>query len=206
MLELPPPDPSLEIQIASRGYSKGIAQTDGAQLLLRGALESGPFFIAGQWKNLSSPSANGEASAILGVKREAGGFELTASAAYKWQTGSGGAGDHDTFEFTGSASRAFGPVTPRIALTFSFDDIGPAGTSLHAEAGAHAQLGPGTSLSANVGRRERGTGSDYTSFNLGIGQRIGDSVTADLRYYDTAQGAQGDLFQSRLVASLRVLF
>ena len=35
IFDLPPPDPTLEISVASSGYSKGLAQTDGMQVLIR---------------------------------------------------------------------------------------------------------------------------------------------------------------------------
>ena len=34
MFDLPPPDPGIEFVVASRGMSKGIAQTDGPQALI----------------------------------------------------------------------------------------------------------------------------------------------------------------------------
>lgn len=206
MFDLPPPDPSIEIVAASRGYSKGIAQTDGPQFILRGELESGPAFVAAQWKNLDSNGADGEALVQVGARGSFGGFELSGAVQYKRLTGLGAPTDGDTFEFTGSASRAFGRVTPRINFVFSFDDLGGTRESLYAEAGAGLRVAPGTNLSAYVGRRERGGGADYTAFNAGISQKLGSHVTAELRYYDTAQSGLGDIYESRLVAALRVRF
>lgn len=206
MFDLPPPDPSIEIVAANRGYSKGIAQTDDAQLILRGELESGPVFVAAQWKNVDSNGADGEALVQVGVRGSLGGFELNAGVQYKRLTGLDAPTDEDTFEFTASASRAFGPITPRLNLVFSFDDLGATRESLYAEAGAALRVARGTSLSAFVGRRERSGGTDYTAFNAGISQKLGSHVTAELHYYDTAQSALGDIYQSRLVAALRVRF
>ena len=48
IFDLPPPDPTLEISVASRGYSKGLAKSDGVQILIRpevafGSLRLGPW-------------------------------------------------------------------------------------------------------------------------------------------------------------------
>src|SRR3546814_9962568 len=83
MIDLPPPDPSLEIVLASRGISKGLAQTTGPQLLVRAELASGPVYIGISAKNVSSPTSDGEAWAILGSRKSIGGFDLAGSAAWK---------------------------------------------------------------------------------------------------------------------------
>jgi hypothetical protein len=204
MLEPPPPDPHIEFVLASRGYSKGLAQTGGTQALLRGEVEWGALTAAAQVKNVDSGAS--ESQVQIGVGGALGGFEVEAAVGYKLLTGLPSAADEDTVEFTGSASRAFGPVTPRLALTFSFDDRGATRESLYAEAGASLRLSAGTSLSASLGRRERGGGDDYTAFNAGLTHRLGEHVTAELRYHDTAQSARGDPYQARAVASLRVRF
>ena len=92
------------------------------------------------------------------------------------------------FEFNATASRRFGRVTPRISLTYSPDDLGGTRASLYAEAGASLSLFAGASLSANIARRARDGGPDYTAFNAGASlRRSPRNLTADLRYYDTAQ-------------------
>jgi hypothetical protein len=206
MVDLPPPAPAIEFVLSSRGYSKGLAQTDGAQALIRGEVERGALFAAAQWKNVDSSGADSEAQVQLGAGGEVGGFALRAALGYKLLTGLPSSADEDTFEFTASASRAFGPLTPRVALTFSFDDLGATRRSLYAEAGASLRIAPRTNLSAYVGRRERDGGDDYTAFNAGISRQLGEHVTAELRYYDSARSARGDAYEARAVASLRLRF
>jgi uncharacterized protein (TIGR02001 family) len=206
MFDLPPPDPSLEISIASRGYSKGLAQTDGGQLIVRGELGLGDFYVAAQAKNVDSNGARGEALAQIGARGDVAGFALNAAIAYKMLVGLDAPTDGNIFEFTASASRAFGPVTPRLAITFSFDDLGAVRESLYAEAGASVRIASGTSLVAAIGRRERSGGADYTAFNAGLSHAFGRHVTAELRYYDTAESARGDVYRGRAVAALRFRF
>ena len=52
MFDFPPPDPSIEFVLATRGISKGIAQTDDGQLLVRGELDVQAIFLAGKNEEL----------------------------------------------------------------------------------------------------------------------------------------------------------
>ena len=206
MFELPPPDPAVEIQLASRGYSKGLAQTGGAQLLLRGELEAGPLLAQAQWKTVDTNNAGGEVGMLVGLRGRVGGLELRATAGYKFLTGVRGRVDEEAFEFTVQASRAFGRVTPRLQLTWSPDDLGGTRQTLYAEAGAAFRLARNTSLTAYTGRRERSGGDDYTTFGASIAQGIGDHLTVELRWSDTAQSARGEAYEGRAVAAFRLRF
>jgi hypothetical protein len=206
MFDLPPPDPSIEIVLASRGMTKGLSQTDGPQLLVRPEIASGPLYLAAIFKNVDSATADGEAWLILGARHELGGFELTASATAKFGVGGRGHADRDSLEFQTSASRAFGPVTPRLSLTWSPDDLGGGGQSLFAEAGASLRLTRAATLSAGLGRRERAGAPDYTTFNLGGAYSFGRPLSVELRYYDNNRGGLGDQFHARLVGSVRLRF
>jgi hypothetical protein len=206
MFDPPPLDPGIEIHLASRGYSKGLAQTDGGQLLIRGELASGPVFAQAYWKNVDSARASGETGILIGMRGRHGGVELSATAAYKHSTGVHGAVDEDAFEFVASASRAFGRLTPRLSLAWSPDELGGSRHSLYAEAGASYRVAGGSSLFTSLGRRERSGGDDYTAFSVGLSQKIGDHVTAELRWNDSARSARGDAYEGRAVAMLRVRF
>ena len=108
MFDLPPPDPGIEILIASRGMSKGIAQTDGPQVVPKLLLQIGPVQVGGQWKNVTSPVAEGEAAVFVNATREFGSLELTAGITYKWQTDAAANTDDDAFEFNAAATPKFG--------------------------------------------------------------------------------------------------
>ena len=206
MFSFPSPDPGIEISAASQGMSKGLRQTDGIQIVARPELAIGPLFVGGGYKNVTSPTADGEASLVAGLRGRVRGFDLVLSAAYKWNTGARAQADRDSIEFTFTASRRFGRVTPRIAIIYSPDDLGGTRASLYAEAGASLSLFHSASVSANVARRSRDGNPDYTAFNAGASYAITHSLTADLRYYDTAQSRLGPIYRPRLVASLRAHF
>ena len=206
MFELPPFDPGIEIVAASQGMSKGLRQTDGAQIVIRPELALGPFFVGGQYRNLDSPSADGELWGLAGLRGEAGGFALAASIIYKRWIATNGRPDRDAVELHGSAARPIGPVTARLAVHYSPDDLGSTGASLYVEGGATLRIAAGTDLLAHASRRERDNGPDYTAFNAGISHNILRHFTAELRYYDTSRSGVDDTYRGRLVASLRMRF
>jgi uncharacterized protein (TIGR02001 family) len=206
MIDLPPPDPSLEIVVASQGVSKGLRQTEGVQVLARAELGIGPLFLGTFIKNVTSATADSEAAVLVGLRGDVGGFALSGSAAYKWNMGDRGQADIDTVEFITTASRRIGAITPRLSLTYTPDDLGGTRESLYAELGAGYAIRSGTSASVAIGRRERDGGPDYTTFNAGVTQTLFRNVSADLRYYDTAQGDFGETYRSRVVLSARARF
>ena len=97
-------------------------------------------------------------------------------------------------------------MTARLSATYSPDDFGATRRSLYLEGGASVTVFRGTSLSANLGRRERSGAPDYTSFNAGVSYAPTRWLNADLRYYDTAQSALGAIYEPRLIGSVRLRF
>ncbi len=205
-LHLPPPDPGVEIVFATRGYSKGLAQTDGVQGVGRFELGFKAVTVSAQYKNITSPTADGEAAFGIGWKGKAAGFDLGAAVNWKRLIEIRGQVDPDCWEFIPSVSRKFGPLTAKLSLTYSPNDLGKTGESAWMEASAAWKLDGKTVLVAAIGRRERDRGSDYTAFNAGVTRTLFKGVTAELRYYDTAQSDLGDPFQGRFVAGLRGKF
>src|SRR5688500_11395193 len=162
MFDLPPPDPAAEVVVATRGMSKGLAQTDGPQFLARGELGFGVLYVGAYAKNVSSPTSDGEAAAMVGARTKLRGFELSASAGLKRSIAPVGKVDSSALEVIAGVSRKIGRVTPRISVTWSPDDLGSTTHTLFAETGLALAVDPKTSISAAVGRRERGGGPDYS--------------------------------------------
>lgn len=204
---LPPPDPVLEFSIASRGMSKGIAQTrDEPQAIVKASGKSGPLELGAQWKNVTSSSAKGEAAIFANANHALGKLRLNGGIAYKFQTWTSGNPDSDSFEFTAGANASFGKLGLRATAIYSPDDLGSAEQSLYLEGGPSLELAKGLRASANIGRRERDGAADYTSFNAGLSQTIAKAILVELRYYDTAQSGLGWQYKPRVVLSGRVTF
>lgn len=197
-------DPAVEIVVASQGMSKGLRQTDGPQVLGRAELGMGPILIGSYYKNVDSATADGEAGFSVQLRGRSGGFDLAASVAYKFNTGASRQPDRDAIELVASVGRRFGALQPRLSLTYSPDELGGTRESLYIEGGVSMDVAPGATLSASLARRERAGGPDYTAFNAGASYAVASSLTFDLRYYDTAEGAWGANYRPRLVASLRL--
>jgi len=206
MFDLPPPDPGIEIALFSQGMSKGLRQTDGPQIFMRGEVAFGPVYLGAYAKNVSSPTSDGEAGALVGARHRVGGFDLSASAAWKHAIDPEAGLDDQALELSAAIGRRIGAVTPRLSIVWSPDDLGGTGRSTFAEAGAAWRIAPDTNLSAAWGLREREGGADYRAFNAGIGHMIAERFTIDVRYYDTDRSALGEVYEERVVASLRARF
>lgn len=206
MFDLPPPDPGLEILFATRGYSKGLAQTEGVQGVGRVDLVFGSVTLSTQYKNVSSPTADGEVAFSAGWKGKAAGFDLGVTASWKRLIGLDGQADPDALEFIPSVSRKIGPLTAKLSVTYSPDDLGGTGKSAWMEAGATWKLDGKTNLVAAIGRREREGSTDYTGFNAGVTRTLFPGISGELRYYDTGRSGLGEPFHGRFVAALRGKF
>ena len=202
---LPPPDPAIEISVATKGMSKGLAQTDGGQVVVRGELGFGSLFVGGLAKNLADATADGEVQLSAGTRLKVRKVELSVSAAYKNWVDSRSP-DAEAAEFSMTASRPFGAVTPRFQLIYSPDDLGSADYSIYAEGGLGWKLSKTLQLSAHVGRRKRGNGTEYTAGNVGLAFAMNRNFTAELRLYDTDKSGAGDNFRRRAVALMRARF
>jgi len=205
MADLPVPVPTIEFNLASTGMSKGIAQTHGPQMLVRGELAFGRLYVGGYAKNVTSPTSKAEAAAVIGVRTSAAGLDLAVSAAWKRAIRPSRGSDANALEVSGSVARRIGRMTPRISVVWSPDDLGATGRTIFAEASASYIVGKTLVASAALGRRQRTGGLNYTAWNAGMSWNPYKPVTLDLRYYDTDANA-GQPFRPRLVASGRVRF
>jgi len=204
--DLPPPDPGIEITVASRGMSKGIAQSEGPQVVVRPFLQMGPIQAGGQWKNVSASAARGEASVFVSAAPKLGKFQLQLGAAYKVQTGVKEPTDDKSWEFTGSVTRKFGKVSLRMGAIYSPDDLGGAKRSLVIEGGPTVELSKTLRISGAIGHRCRENGDDYTAFNAGVAKTVFKGVTVDARFYGTNRNDLGVNYKERLVISAKMAF
>ncbi|MDQ3080330.1 MAG: hypothetical protein M3R03_10085 [Pseudomonadota bacterium] len=207
MFDLPPATPTIQIELASTGISKGLAQTRGPQLVVRPALTFGAFSIEGNAKNIENNGDHGAELALsAGAATKAGGFDLSARGGLKSIHGIAGQADRRAFEMRLEAGRKFGAVRATATVTYSPDDTGSTRQSTFAEGGLAWDVRKGTRISARLGRRERGGSPDYTAYNLGVTQDIIPQLAADVRLLDTNSSELGYAYKRRLVASLRAKF
>src|SRR6185437_10493548 len=108
MTWLAPPVPAIEFNLASTGMSKGIAQTTGPQFLARGEVAFGALFVSGYIKNVDASTSDAEAAALIGVRTNAAGFDLAASAAWKRAVDPAPGSDRNALEVSATLSRKIG--------------------------------------------------------------------------------------------------
>lgn len=186
--------------------SKGISQTDGVQVVGRAELAFGKTYLGALAKNLDSPSAEGELQISAGGRFKLHRAEVAASIAYKKWLDTGGSPDGEAAEMIVSISQTLGKLVPRAQLIYSPDDLGSTTYSIYAEAGLGWKPVSRLTLSANLGRRQRGNGVNYTSANAGASYAVGKALTAELRLYDTNKSDVDEPFRRRVVAALRAKF
>lgn len=206
MFDLPPPDPGIELVVASRGMSKGIEQADEPQVIPKLYMQVGDVQLGGQWKDVTSTTADGEGALFANASRKFGAFSVTAGAAYKFQTHAKRGTDSDSLELSGSVSRKLGRLSVKASAVFSPDDLGAAKRSLYLEGGPAFDLTGTLKLSANIGRRIRENGANYTSMNVGATKTLLRAFALDLRYYRTNRSELGEIYRNRVVIASRWTF
>jgi len=206
VLALPPLDPGVEMTVSSRGMSKGIEQADEPQVIPKLYVQVGDLQLGGQWRNVTSATADGEAAAFVNWGRKFGAFQLALGAACKFQTGATAGTDSDSLEFTGGVSHKTGKLSLRLNAIYSPDDLGGTKQSLFVEGGPSFDLTKTLRMSANVGRRSRHGAPDYTTANFGATKTLFRGFSLDLRYYQTNRAKIGDIYRRRLVLAGRWAF
>lgn len=197
-------DPGIELAAASRGTSEGLTNTDGPQLILRLFVESGPVRIGGQWKNVSSPVANGVMAMFASTSRTVGSAQIGLRAGYRIQTQASRSSDPTAWEFSATAARKFDQITGRLAVTYSPDDLGSTKQALFIEGGPALDLDSSTTLSANLGWRWRRASPDYGAMNIGVSKKVTRQLTVDTRAYGTTRGGLGQRYRPVAIVSARI--
>jgi hypothetical protein len=105
----------VEITVATRGYSKGVAQTNGIQVVVRPELRMGAVALSGYAKNVSGPSQDGEAGVGLAYRKTFSDFELLGTAVGKTMLDPANGIDHHAAEFAIALSRTKGSLLPRLS-------------------------------------------------------------------------------------------
>ena len=206
MFALPPFDPGLEMVVSSRGMSKGIEQADEPQVIPKAYVDIGVLEFGGQWKNVTSSTGTGEASAFVSASHDLGPYSFSIGAAYKVQTGAVPGADTDSLELSAGASRSFGRLSVAANAYYTPDDLGNTRRSLYVEAGPAFALTKTLRLSANVGRRTRVNGADYLAGSIGFTKTFARHLGIDLRLYQTNRRDLGDVYRRRVVIAGHWLF
>ena len=206
MIDLPPLDPGIEISMASQGMSKGTAQTEEPQIVVRPQLSFGRTFVTAYGKNVSSPSGGWETGVGIGVRHPLGTIDWTVSVTLKNLIGMPSGIDDKAVEIAISGSRKLGSLGTQVVVYLSPDELGTSGASFYGEASGTLPVTGGLNIVGSLGLRKRADGPDYTSVSAGVSQALAPGVRAELRYFDTTKAGLGYAYKGRLVAALRAAF
>ena len=201
-LGLPPPVPALELFVASHGMSEGLSQTEGPQVIPRLSLHVGELQLCAQWRNISSPAASGLAAVFVKWSLGNANTQLDVATLYRVRTDRAPGVVRHAWEFDGGFRHSFGKLGVRAIAEFAPKEF-DAGPSFYIEGGPTLQVAKVTTLSANIGRRERSGGPDYTTFNAGL-TRVEGKVALDARVYGTDRPRLGSRYRTRFVVSARL--
>ncbi|MFL6760083.1 hypothetical protein [Sphingomonas sp.] len=200
---LPPPDPALELFVASHGMSQGLSQTEGAQVIPRAYLRVGDVHAGLFWRNIDSPVATGILALFARVSRKHRATQLDLTALYRTRTGTHRTTGRHAWEFDATLRQGFGRLGLRLNAEFAPREF-ELGKSWFVEFGPSFQIAKGTSLFANVGRRERSGAPDYNSINVGVSRAVGGNIVLDARYHATDRSELGPRYAGRFVLSARL--
>ena len=202
------PEFSGRLGVATENVAKGLGKSDG-EPSVSGGVEAA---VAGFYAGFSgstvalSGGADAELVATIGYVREIGGIEVDASAMHKVHTNTVPGYDDRFMEYQVDVSRDLGAVGATLRLNYTPDGPGAGQDAWWVEGLAGAPLGDRTRVSGSLGRRITDSGVEYTAWNIGARRKLTDALGLDVRWYDTDEHAQGERYESRLVAALNYAF
>lgn len=199
----------VQINLASEYISKGVGRSDGdPHLSVQFQQSLSDSLTAGVWAgSLSSPlAAEGEVHLYLGWRQSVGPWSFEARPIYKVLLDADGSGASGLWEYRLDGTRDLAGGRVRLRLEHTPDGYGASEGSTWAEAQYARKLGPDWTALVSAGRREQETGRDYSAWSAGVQRRLGDQLTADLRWIDTDARGAGREYRGRLVIGLTARF
>jgi uncharacterized protein (TIGR02001 family) len=201
---------SFNIGAASDYVFRGVSQTDEHPQVFGGVDATlGSIGYAGVWaSNVDfNDSTDAEVDIYAGVKPTLGAVSLDLGVIYYGYVDAPSGSDYGYWEGKVAASVPAGPATLGAAVYYSPDFFGGTGDAWYYEAnGSIAVPDSNFTFSGALGRQEVKGSGDYTTWNLGAGYAFTDHVGVDLRYWDTSEHGFGKIYDSRVVASLKLSF
>lgn len=212
--ETPGWDVAFNVGVASDYVFRGVSQTDEGLQVFGGVDVTYDSFYAGVWaSNVDfSPFGDTETDAEIdiyaGIKPEAAGWVFDfAGIYYTYIDQPSGFNELNYFEVKAAASRAIGPGTIGAAAYYSPEFTGEVGDAIYYEVNGGYTINDRLTVSGALGRQAFGDiEADYTTWNVGGTFALTPNLGLDVRYHDTDEHDFGDIYESRVVASLKAVF
>ena len=199
---------SFNIGAASDYVFRGISQTDEGAQVFGGVDASYGIGYAGAW--LSNVEFNNgtelEYDLYVGLKPVVGPINLDLGVVYYGYTNSPAGPDQNYVEYKAAASTAVGPATIGAVVFYSPEFFGETGKATYYEVNGAFPVVDKVTVSGALGHQEVVGALDYNTWNLGVGYALTEHVGLDLRYHDTSEHGFGAIYDSRVVAGVKVTF
>lgn len=201
---------AFNIGAATEYVFRGVSQTDEDPQVFGGVDATlGSIGYAGVWaSNVDfGDSTDFEFDLYAGVRPTVGAVTFDLGVIYYGYADQPSGANWDYWEGKVAASVPAGPATLGAAVYYSPEFTGDTGQAWYYEANATVTI-PQTkfSLSGALGHQSIDEAGDYTTWNLGVGYAITDKIGVDVRYFDTDVHEFGKLYDSRVVAGLKLTF
>ena len=204
-----PFDFSFNAGAASDYVFRGVSQTDENGQIYAG-VDTTLFGIgyAGAWiSNVDfGGSTDGEFDLYAGVKPKLGPVQMDVGVVYYGYLNQVSGADEDYTEWKIAGSVPVGPATIGGAFFYSSDFFGGTGEATYFEVNGSVPVADKVTVSGALGTQKVEGPFDYTTWNLGVGYAINDTIGLDLRYHDTDEHSFGDIYDGRVVLGVKVVF
>ena len=205
-----PIDLSFNVGAATDYVWRGVSQTDESPQISGGvdATVGGLVYAGGWLSNVDfGNDTDFELDLYAGVKPKLGPVSLDLGVIYYgYINAPSGAPDQDYVEFKAAGSAPVGTGTVGAAVYYSDDFFGETGPATYVELNASAPIADKFTVSGALGYQDVDYDGDYTTWNLGVSYALNDVVGFDLRYHDTDAHDFGDIYDSRVVISVKAAF
>jgi uncharacterized protein (TIGR02001 family) len=203
-------DFSFNVGGASDYVFRGVSQT-GEDPQIFGGVDAaiGDKAYAGVWaSNVDfGDGTDFEYDIYAGFKPTLGAATLDLAVIYYGYGGMPSGANWDYWEGKAAVSVPAGPATLGAAVYYSPEFTGKTGDAWYKEVNAAFAI-PDTKFSINgaVGHQSIAKAGDYATWNVGAGFALNDNLSLDVRYHDTDAHDFGNIYGSRVVASVKLVF
>lgn len=189
---------------------RGVSQSKEDPAYQAGADLASGIVYGGVWASTVSFAGDSKTKSEIdlygGVRPVVGDLTFDVGVVYYTYPGAPSGADYNYVEAKFGVSKPFGKATLGANLYYSPDFFGGTDKAIYVEAYGSAPLTDKLSISGGVGRQDVDYDGDYTTWNLGVTYALTKAVSADVRYVDTDGHKFGDVFDSRVIAGLKVTF
>jgi uncharacterized protein (TIGR02001 family) len=203
-------DFSFNVGAATDYVFRGVSQTDENYQIFGGvdATVYGIGYVGAWVSNVDfGPNTSDiEYDLYAGVKPTLGVATLDLGVVYYGYGNQPNGASYDYVEWKAGASAPVGPATVGAVLFYSPEFFGETGEATYVEVNAAVPVAEKVTVSGALGHQTVEGPFDYTTWNLGVGYALNDTVGLDLRYHDTDEHKFGDIYDSRVVLSIKASF